>query len=120
MILEHGVIQHIEPETDEYGWAIKARVLPATTAAAPTRPLVIPYWLRGPYADLAVGTDVVFCVFDDMTGLIISRADGDGGKVIPWSIEVLGRVTSQSEVVDGITMETHTHTGVHGETSGPH
>ena len=108
-MIGHGKIHKIESATDEHGCPIKARVLPSTSDAAPTMPLVIPWWLRGTLGNLEVGTDVVFTVFEDLTGLIISRADGEGGKKFPWDVWM----------EDKFTIETHKHTCPDGTTSAP-
>lgn len=108
-MIGHGKIHKIESETDSNGCAIKARVLPSTSDTAPTMPLTIPWWLRGTLGNLSVGTDVVFAVFEDLSGIIISRTDGEGGKQFPWDVSMEGK----------FTIETHTHTCPDGETSGP-
>lgn len=120
MMLEHGMIDDILPPMDADGLPTRAKVLPGSTAAAPTMPLVIPWQLRGELGGLAIGTDVVFCVFDDCTGMILARADGEGGKIFPWDVEFKKEITAETGVIAGIRYETHTHTAPHGETSGPH
>lgn len=108
-MLGHGRIHRIEAMTDEHGCPTMARVLPSTSDTAPTMPLVIPWWLRGTLGNLETGTDVVFAVFEDRTGIIISRADGEGGKQFPWDVRM----------EDKFTIETHTHTCANGVTSQP-
>ena len=39
--------------------------------------LIIPSWLRGDKGKIEVGVEVVFSTFDDHTGIIWSRADGE-------------------------------------------
>lgn len=51
----------------------KAEVIPSTSKASVTVPLVVPDLLRG---NLAVNTEVVYVMFDDNTGVILERLDG--------------------------------------------
>lgn len=53
-----------------------ARVIPNISGGAVTRPLTIPQWLRGK-GNLSPGIEVVYCVFEDGTGIILTRMDGD-------------------------------------------
>ena len=65
-IIDKGKISSISGNT--------AKIIPSAASGTVTRPLVIPQQLRG---GVAVGTEVVYCVFDDMSGIILSRADGE-------------------------------------------
>lgn len=111
----------------------KARVIPLVGGEIVTRPLVLVWWMRDGMCPLAVG-DVVWCArAEDGDGIVLCRADGEWGFHIPWSYRVTGDVdVSGSETLGGsvtaggdvtgagISLDHHTHTGVHGETSGPH
>lgn len=129
--INKGKISTIEGNT--------AKIIPSTASASVSRPLVIPWYLRGSMGGLEVGLEVVFCVFDDMSGIILARVDGNWPGKIPDDITITGKVTTQAEVtmaaavtmqaaatatsgltVNGVAMQTHTHVGAHGETSGPH
>lgn len=55
-----------------------ARVVPADATEA-TAMLTIPRHLRGEAGNLKKGTEVVYVEFDDTTGLLIGRADGEYG-----------------------------------------
>ena len=110
-----------------------ARVIPATASESVSRPYTIPWYLRGTMGGLTVGLEVVFAVFDDLSGIILARMDGDWPGEIPDDIKITGTVeataavtitaalTASSATVAGISVESHKHTGNMGaDTSGPH
>ena len=66
---------------------------------------------------------VPWLMFEDGTGIILSRMDGEWDGTVPGSVKVeKGDVTVPDGDVtaSGISLKAHTHAGVHGETSGPH
>lgn len=91
--IQKGKISKIEGPNDRNGNPTRARVLPSTSDGAPSRPYVIPWWLRGPAAELAAGVEVAFATFDDLTGIILARMDGEGGATIPGDLNLTGSVT---------------------------
>ena len=60
-----------------------ARVVPSDAIARPTAKITIPWHLRGRSGNLKKGTEVVFVEFDDATGLLLGRADGEWGAYLP-------------------------------------
>ena len=70
-----GTIAGIEGNT--------ARVLPSDAGAKPTAKIVIPWHLRGSTGNLTKGTPVVYVEFDDASGLLLGRADGEWGAYLP-------------------------------------
>ena len=54
-----------------------ARVVPGSASGDATAKITIPQHLRGDSGNLKKGTEVVFVEFDDATGLILGRADGE-------------------------------------------
>lgn len=56
-----------------------ARVVPADASTRPTINITIPWHLRGDRGKLAKGTAVVYVEFNDFTGMLIDRVDGEGG-----------------------------------------
>lgn len=56
-----------------------ARVVPSDAGDRPTAKIVIPWHLRGEAGRLKKGVEVVYVEFDDSTGLLLGRADGEGG-----------------------------------------
>lgn len=56
-----------------------ARVVPYDASTKPTVKISIPWHLRGEAGNLKKGTEVVYVEFDDFTGLLIGRMDGEGG-----------------------------------------
>ena len=60
-----------------------ARVVPSDAGAKPTAKITIPWHLRGETGNLKKGTDVVYVEFDDATGLLLGRADGEWGAYLP-------------------------------------
>lgn len=122
-MIQKGKISTVEGAADRNGDKTTARVLPCTTDGMVTRPLTIPWWLRGKMGNLKPGDEVAYAMFEDGTGIILSRMDGEWDGTVPGSVKVeKGDVTVPDGDVtaSGISLKTHTHAGVHGETSGPH
>ena len=122
-MIQQGKISTVEGAADRNGDKTAARVLPCTADGMVTRPLTIPWWLRGKMGNLKPGDEVAYAMFEDGTGIILSRMDGEWGGTVPGSVKVeRGDVTVPDGDVtaSGISLKTHTHAGVHGETSGPH
>lgn len=144
-IIDKGYISKILPDTDWNGHPCKATLNPCTNSGAITPALTIPWYLRGQMGSLKVGDCVAYALFDDGSGVIIDRLDGEWTGVIDYPTKTTGDVVHEKNVttqgntaIKGDTeitgkakaadLETnsvgsyndHTHTGVHGETSGPH
>jgi hypothetical protein len=122
-MIQKGKISTVEGAADRNGDKTTARVLPCTADGMVTRPLTIPWWLRGKMGNLKPGDEVAYAMFEDGTGIILSRMDGEWDGTVPGSVKVeKGDVTVPDGDVtaSGISLKTHTHAGVHGETSDPH
>lgn len=122
-MIQKGKISTVEGAADRNGDKTTARVLPCTADGMVTRPLTIPWWLRGKMGNLKPGDEVAYAMFEDGTGIILSRMDGEWDGIVPGNVKVeKGDVTVPDGDVtaSGISLKTHTHAGVHGETSGPH
>lgn len=122
-MIQKGKISTVEGAADRNGDKTTARVLPCTADGMVTRPLTIPWWLRGKMGNLKPGDEVAYAMFEDGTGIILSRMDGEWDGTVPGSVKVeKGDVTVPDGDVtaSGISLKTHTHASVHGETSGPH
>lgn len=122
-MIQKGKISTVEGAADRNGDKTAARVLPCTADGMVTRPLTIPWWLRGKMGNLKPGDEVAYAMFEDGTGIVLSRMDGEWDGTVPGSVKVeKGDVTVPDGDVtaSGISLKTHTHAGVHGETSGPH
>ena len=74
--IQKGKISTIEGPTDGNGNSTRARVIPEQADGVVTKPLVIASQLRGAAGSLTKGTEVVFAVFQDQSGIILSRVDG--------------------------------------------
>lgn len=111
--INKGTIASIEGNT--------ARVVPSDAKAKPTAKIMIPWYLRGDTGKLQKGTVVVYVEFDDSTGLLLGRADGDWGAYLPkLTVGTITAAVSDGDVTAaGISLRNHTHTGVDGETSKP-
>lgn len=112
---------------DRNGDPCLARVLPLVADGVVTRPFPVHWSVRGGMAPLAVGDEVVCAKFEDGTGIVLCRADGEWAGFVPGPVEVEGQLTGDeggtfaSDVTaGGISLMGHTHTAPHGETSGPH
>lgn len=122
-MIQKGKISTVEGAADRNGDKTTARVLPCTADGMVTRPLTIPWWLRGKMGNLKPGDEVAYAMFEDGAGIILSRMDGEWDGTVPGSVKVeKGDVTVPDGDVtaSGISLKTHTHAGVHGETSSPH
>ena len=74
--IQKGKISTIEGPTDTNGNSTRARVIPEQADGVVTKPLVIASHLREA-GNLTKGTEVVFAVFPDQSGIIFCRADGE-------------------------------------------
>ena len=72
-------MQHINKGTIASINGNTARVMPSDASEKPTAMITIPWHLRGEAGDLKKGTEVVYVEFDDSTGLLLGRADGEWG-----------------------------------------
>lgn len=89
-----------------------ARVVPSDAGTKPTAKLVIPWHLRGDTGKLQKGTAVVYAEFDDSTGLLLGRADGEWGEYLP-NVTAGTISTPKGDVTArGISLSGHIHGGV--------
>lgn len=131
--IEKGVILTIEGEPDRNDNYTKARVQSNTAVGTETLPLTIPWYLRGSMGNLEKGTEVVYAMFEDASGVILSRMDGNWeGKIeetqltidlmdttaqVAGSIQISDKAKAGSveadSVKDGsIRLASHRHSGV--------
>ena len=102
-MIQKGTVSSVEGEADRNGDKTKARVLPDTARDMVTRPLTIPWWLRGKMGDLKPDVAVAYAMFEDGTGIILARMDGEWKGVVPGDVEVgsvnsLGSITVTHDV----------------------
>ena len=108
--IDKGKISSFEADVDRNGDLIKARVLPSTAQSMPTRPLIISWHLRGVMGDLKVGDEVWFAMANDLTGIILERADGEWSGTIPGDVTTTGKLISTDLTTNSITsVNTHVH-----------
>lgn len=113
--IQKGKISKIEGPPDANGAKTKARVIPGMFEEIVTAPLVIPWWLRGQMGNLKPGSEVIFVVFGDQSGFIISRADGDGFGIIPGDIKIGGKLEVKDLMTGQVpSYNAHVHGGVTG------
>lgn len=121
--IEKGVILTIEGPPDRNGDNTRARVQPQAKAGLVSRPLTIPWWLRGEMGNLTKGTEIVYALFEDQTGVILSRMDGDWAGIVPGPVSTTGKITTPDVQTDQVTsLNSHVHGGVMSgpsKTSGP-
>ncbi len=127
--IDKGVILSLS-KPDRNGNYSQASVQSTAANGTSTMPLTIPWWLRGHMAELSKGTEVVYAVFDDATGIVLSRMDGDWdgvmddaglitvGDIISDDVTSLAitaeSLTAKSVVDSNVELHSHTHTGVVG------
>lgn len=88
-----------------------ARVIPSDASGKPTAKITIPWHLRGDSGKLKKGTEVVYVEFDDSTGLLLGRADGEWGAYLP-SLSA-GEVSA-----GGVSLKSHKHSYSWGDDAG--
>ena len=119
--IQKGKISTIDGPADENGNSTRARVIPEQSDGVVTKPLVIASNLRGTAGKLTKGTEVVFAVFSDQSGIIFSRADGEWFGTISGDVTVTGKITANDVKTDTLTsVNDHVHGGVEtgsGDTS---
>jgi hypothetical protein len=133
-----GKISSIEAEPiDDKEHPTTAKVI-SLIGGAVTRPLIIPWWLRGTMGNLAPGIEVVYVEFEDKTGFILARFDGNCQVHIPYDLIIDGDTTQNGnstingeESVSGNvnaadfvsescgSCNGHTHTDSQGGTTSP-
>lgn len=92
-----------------------ARIIPSDASGKPTAKITIPWHLRGEAGNLKKNTLVVYVEFEDATGLLLGRADGDWGAYLP-------SLTAGDVSAGGVSLKNHRHGGVEtgsGTTSAP-
>ena len=62
-MIQKGKISSVEGKADRNGDKTTARVLPSTADSMVTRPLTIPWYLRGEMGNLTPGTEVAYAMF---------------------------------------------------------
>jgi len=93
-MIQKGKITGIEGPADRNGDSSRARVMPCAGEGSVTQPLTIPWWLRGGMGQLTVGDEVAYAVFEDATGIILSRMDGEWPGEVPGDVRVVETVTA--------------------------
>ena len=96
--VQKGVILTLEGENDKNGNPTKARVQSASAEGTSTLPITIPWYLRGEMGNLEKGAEVAFIVFDDYTGIIVSRMDGNWDGTIEDDITVKGNLAVGKDI----------------------
>ena len=92
--IQKGKISTIEGPADINGNSTRARVIPEQADGIITKPLVIAEQLRGSAGNLTKGTEVVFAIFPDQSGIILCRADGEWFGTINGDVTVTGNITA--------------------------
>ena len=109
-MIDKGIISSFESDVDRNGDLVMARVLPSTAQSMPTRPLVIPWYLRGVMGNLKVGDFVWFALASDLTGIILERADGEWTGTIPGDVTTTGKLTSTDLTTKSVaSVNSHVH-----------
>lgn len=110
-MIQKGKIVKLEEPLDRNGDHSRARVMPNNAEGVVTRPITIPWWLRGRMGLLVPEDEVAYALFEDGTGVILSRMDGE------WPGEVPGDVTLHGSYFIDDNLEVQKDTMVEGEIS---
>lgn len=109
-MIDKGIISSFEIDVDRNGDIFMARVLHSTAQSMPTRPLIIPWHLRGIMGNLKIGDSVWFALANDLTGIILERADGEWSGTIPGDVTTTGKLTSTDLITDSVaSVNSHVH-----------
>lgn len=77
-----------------------ATVVPCNEADLVSASVVVPWYMRGASGNLQKGTEVIYAIFEDQTGILLGRADGNWGEYLP-ALTVNGKLTAGSAAVSG-------------------
>ena len=80
-----------------------------------TPKLVVPFFLLD---CLKVGMEVVYATFEDNTGVVMARMDGEWNHDLKGYVRVEENVYA-ADLVASVSFNGHTHTAPDGVTSGP-
>lgn len=86
-----------------------ARVVPCNESGLVSAAVVIPWHLRGASGNLKKGTEVVYALFEDQTGILLGRADGNWGNFVPT-------LEANTLSASGVSLAAHTHSVSEGAT----
>ena len=104
--IQKGKISTIEGPLDINGNCTRARVVTEDVYGIVTKPLIISPDIRGDAGLLTKGTEVIFAVFPDQSGIVLCRADGEvySGLRIENGVLYVSRGTSAPDVFikDGV------------------
>lgn len=92
--------------SDKNGNANRVTVQSSVADGTSTDEIVIPWHLRGSMGMLQKQTEVVYAIFDDGSGILLARADGE------WDGRTEEQITVAEVISNGISLSTHTHGGV--------
>ncbi|MDO5574440.1 MAG: pre-mRNA-splicing factor [bacterium] len=99
----------------------KAKVQANTQDGAVSMSITIPWYLRGKMGDLKKQTEVAFVLFEDGSGIVLSRMDGEWKGIVPGDVEIKDgglKVGKGAEIKDDIkttkvrSYNYHVHGGV--------
>ncbi len=97
-VVQKGIILTLEGPADKNGNQTRARVQSASAEGTSTLPITIPWYLRGEMGNLEKGTEIAFAIFDDYTGIIISRMDGNWDGTIEGDVAARGNLTVGKDI----------------------
>lgn len=128
--IEKGVILTLEGQLDRNENYTQAKVQAASAEGTSTLPLTIPWYLRGSMGKLEKGTEVVYAIFDDETGVVLTRMDGEWeGQIeekallldtlgetaqVRGNIDVSQELSGDKIVSQSVVLATHQHKNVVG------
>ncbi len=97
-VVQKGIVLTLEGETDKNGNLTKAKVQSMSAEGTSTMPITIPWYLRGEMGKLEKGTEIAFVVFDDTTGIIVSRIDGNWDGTIEDNVTIKGNLNVRKDL----------------------
>jgi len=90
--MNKGKIIKFHEKLDKNNNPILACVSPDTAPEIETRYLTIPWYLRGKMGNLEIGTEIIFEIFEDLSGFIFARVDGEWTEELHGDIVIHGSI----------------------------
>lgn len=126
-MIQKGEISGTEGPVDANGNDTRASVASKTAQGVVSPRLSIPWRLRGEMGNLTPGTEVVYAQFEDGTGIILDRLDGEWTPHIPGDVTmadgdvILEEGDLQTKKAASYNEHTHRYESPEGEasTGGP-
>ena len=94
-----------------------ATAVPSFSDTPVSATLTVPFYLIG---CLEPGMPIVYTQFQDNTGVVLARMDGEWNHDLEGDVNIQGNITAADLVTGSATFNGHKHSNSAGETGGPY